>query len=132
MGYSYGVFVDKTAFGHFALLAALQLVTFVIAFHHVKVHIRGIYGDVLGICGVEGRAVASPEDPANIGNIMDQLKGLYLQSAAGFVSEYCRLSRIQDGDVIGVDLSIAAKRYQKISAADKADGGAVFVNFMER
>lgn len=78
MGYCYLILVHKATGGQLMLLAAFQLVALVIALHRVKVQAGGGDGDVLSVCGVQGRTAGASEYPANIRDIMDQAEGLHL------------------------------------------------------
>lgn len=128
MGYCHLILVHKVAGGQLMLLAAFQLVALVIALHHVKVQAGGRDGDVLSVCGVQGRTAGASEYPANIGDIMDQVEGLYLQVTAGLMAKHRGLSRLQNGDIVRADTRLTAQRNKKAAAADEPNAGAVFMD----
>ena len=129
MAHSYRIFVNKASLGHFPSLPAFQIVTLVIALHHVKIQFRSRYGDVLGVCGVQGGAGSALKNPPHIGHVVDQFKGLRPQLALRLMAKNRRLPRLQYRHTVRADFRFSAQRHQKIPAAHKADARTVLMDF---
>ena len=88
MAGSYCILIDKAALCQFPLLAPIQIVSFVVTLHHVQIQIGRGYRDIPGVRGIEGGACVGLEQPAYIGDVMDQPEGADTKLPLGLMGKY--------------------------------------------